>query len=218
MNDLSFSTAVLASQADDTWLLRTAHIVGPDPEGGAGRFCVRRGEANGKTVRAASCLVLPEPGDLVLIAEAETGESYILSILTRSAAIPCAVTAADGGAIAVTGTRVDLAATAGVTVSAPQLAVSADETTVSFRTATLIGKTVFGALDRIETAVQEAVSFAQRSVETIGTLVRRVQGQETTSARQVVQRVDETLTIQATHAAIVARDQMRIDGERITMG
>lgn len=218
MNDFSFSTAALASVADDSWQLRTARILAPAPEAGAGRYRISRPGGEASALRAAGCLLEPAPGDLVLIAVGETEDPYILNVLTRASAAPCTLAALDGGPIALKGARIDLTAGTGLSLTAPQLAVTTDEAAVAFRKASLVGKGVFAALDRIETVAQEVMAFAHRSVETIGTLVRRVQNQEVTSARQVVQQVDETLTIQATHAAIVARDQMRIDGERITMG
>lgn len=143
--------------------------------------------------RAFSCVVVPEPGDRVLLHEGKDGLRYILHILRR----PAPGTAA-----------LDVPGADRVTVSAPELRVQA-------RSRLLLAST--GEAELTAGAGRLSLAAERLDITVLGDLIQ--------TARHVVGRCEHwfheatgLLRLHGRQAIVTAKEDIRVDAERISMG
>lgn len=159
--------------------------------------------------RAVGCLLEPVDGDLVLCAPIETGIA-VLSVLTRPT----------GGEATVSVSGADT-----LTLAQDSLAIRAGEVTVDTETVTvrsassrLIGKTVTAIADSLETVVKQLRRVAQQEVSSAEDSVRIVHNTDTLKARHMTHEADQTMTMRSHVTVIDASGDVRVNGERISLG
>lgn len=160
--------------------------------------------------RAASCLVEPESGDLVLASLPRGGEGHVLAVLERREGTPV---------------RLSVEGATSVSVAGPTLALEAEDLQLKGRRTSLVGEevTLVGRawklfMESVETVAQRVTLRADHRSESLGSSTRRVEGVDSTIAENSVHEVKQTLSIQAEHALVTTRGDMRLDGKRINMG
>jgi hypothetical protein len=173
--------------------------------------------------RAAGCLLMPAPGDKVLL---YTGSpAYILQILERGEQpgvvdLPadCQLGTRQGGLHIHTAT--DLQLSAGERISQvsqswqqyAQTAISTnDSITQHCQSASL-------SADRIQVRSRELQSFIERVSQHAKSVLRWVENSEIIHAGHWIQQVKHSLTSRANTSSITARRDIQIDAERIHMG
>lgn len=145
-----------------------------------------------RAVRAVSCLVELRAGDCVLAVAGADGRWHVLHVLAREAGGVAQISVQDADALAIRQQRVSLHA-----VDQLELACAGDASLTSARTLSINARTLFctvaGAL------VEQAAHYVGRM------------GQYLLDAR-------ELLRLHGQHALITAERDVKVDGERISMG
>lgn len=183
--------------------------------------------ATGLTARrAASCLLVPRPGDTVLLATVPSGTTaHIIAILERSDR--------EGGTLALPGdTRID-SAKGTLALHADALALQGRKSlqidTARFALASLSAHTTVkhwqGVFDTLEAQATSLQLVAKTLSSKVGRLISRslealrlVDGLDETRAGRHRTAVRETYRVQADHITARARGFVDIDGEKINLG
>ncbi|EDP65155.1 hypothetical protein BAL199_01374 [alpha proteobacterium BAL199] len=159
--------------------------------------------------RAPSCLIEPMAGDTVLVVGVD-GEAIVLAVLSRTADAPAV--------LSVPGTDA-------VTLSQPQLAVrcetlemDADRTTLRSRVAQVAGRTLNAVAERLDVVARTLRRSADHEFSHAKTASRTVEGTETVTAGEMMLEARSALTQRAGIVLVDAREDVRVNGERITMG
>lgn len=142
--------------------------------------------------RAVSCLVEPRAADRVLASAGADGRWHVLHILAREAGGAAQLSVQGADALALRQQRVSLHA-----VEALELACAGDASLTSARTLSINARTLFCTV--AGTLVEQAAQYVGRM------------GQYLLDAR-------ELLRLHGQHALITAERDVKVDGERISMG
>jgi hypothetical protein len=181
------------------------------------RYEVRTDGALWPARQAESCLLVPEPGDVVLMSVAPGEPSYILAVLERTSDRPRVVQAPGGDPITVSAERLDLEGRAGVGVRAPVFDVVAGTAALAFRAVTLTSEVIRGATEKLEWVSRQLQTVADRSTHRAGTYVRSVASADTVVAEHMVRTAHQTMTSTTTHSVLDAGEDVHIHGKRIHM-
>jgi hypothetical protein len=159
--------------------------------------------------RATSCLVEPAPGDLVLTVEAD-GETYVLAVLDRT----------DGA-----GAVLSVPGASSATLSQDQLAlrcdslnVDAGHATLRSRVAQVAGRTLNAVAERLDVVARTLRRTADHEFSHAKTATRTVDGMESVTAGELMLEGRSVLAQRAGIVLVDAREDVRVNGERITMG
>ena len=188
--------------------LTTGIVIAIDAETG---LCeIAEGTGVQRAGRAASCLVEPEPGDMVLLARLSPSETYVLSILKRADTDDIALGNPLGG---------------GLTLQAGQLSMrsrsldlTADKGHMAIGELTLVGKMARIVHDVAEAVAKRLSWSAETATGASETYVRTTRGTDLVSGHVVSRRAEHAMVQEAAQAVLTATGEMRIDAKRIDMG
>ena len=172
---------------------------------------------------AFSCLVRPEPGDTALVAWHEGGGA-IIAILERpdasamTLALPVAATVSAPALSLQAAAELGLRAGERVSVGAPELAVTAAESRLAVASVEAHGRDWSLRLNRLSVWADTLHSVARSLLQKLGVSVRVVEGVDQASVGDSLQTVRNTYSLRTQQALLSARQDVRIDGERIHMG
>ena len=185
-------------------------------------------DLDGSVIRAQaafSCLVTPVAGDSVLV-NLSGDDYYVLAVLERNVeqdmtlAFPASVkmAAADGQIDLVAKNDINLLSTASANLVSSQINMTTAE--ISINSAKLTAH-----VTEIESHSQSAKLYsnmlstvAKQMTQKTENLMRWVEGVETLSIGNLIQKIRHNYTSHSNQSVITARKDMRIDGERIHMG
>lgn len=145
-----------------------------------------------RAARAVSCLVEPLAGDRVLASAGADGRWHVLHILAREAGGAAHLSVPGADALALRQQRVSVHA-----LEALELACAGDASLTSARTLSINARSLFCTV--AGTLVEQAAQYVGRM------------GQYLLDAR-------ELLRLHGQHALITAERDVKVDGERISMG
>lgn len=151
--------------------------------------------------RAASCLLRPEPGDLVLCAQVSPSDTFILAVLTRDAAQACMLETPGPATLAVNGT---------LTLQAAALHLNA-ETSTTLRTQTLEA-----ALDTAQVAGRELHVFAG-TMKLAGSVLSSVMDRIQQFSRQYVRHTEALDRVSAAQVQVEAKQLLQLHGEHVLL-
>ncbi len=178
---------------------------------------VATAEGPATVTRAASCLVAPEPGDTVLLCRAGP-DTFVLAVLVRAQPSALAVTPADCDELVVGADVVRLAAGRELQAAAPSVSVQTRTANLVAEVATLLGRLMTVAGQRLRITVQSQETAAVTQSSKVGTRVSIVEGSDIQEAAAVSQRVSGTLTSHAGVAVLTAATDIRLDAQRVSVG
>ncbi|MCW7541344.1 DUF3540 domain-containing protein [Aquabacterium sp. A7-Y] len=173
---------------------------------------------------ATSCLTVPAPGDVVLLAGWDE-QLYVLAVLARGSAEPLVLRTerdttwvVQGGLAVQASGAVDLASAGQLRLGADRLRLEAEQVDL------LTGR--LGIVSRVAQWVAEVLETTATSLRQVSrTHTLQAQGyhrqvDELESARvgHVDLRAREMLNIQAQHTVIKSRELVKIDGKQIQVG
>jgi len=205
---LALGYAVVESVTDDGILVRTTE----------GRLRARK---------AASCLLVPGPGDQVLLSEDTFGRTYVLAVLERSdhhtdnrlaLSGPTRMTVADGDLTLTADHGVDLASPNRIGLSAATLQVHAARADIGLEETTVAGRSLSASFERIRTVARTMDSFVRQWVQRMSSCFRYVREVDETQAASARQLVEGTLTVQTGNSVHMAEGHVKIDAEQIHLG
>ncbi len=175
-----------------------------------GEACVVLHEGQEETARRAySCLVQPEPGDVVLLGRAGP-ELYVLAVLERRGGEAMRLAVPDGSTLASDGGRLNLAAGTIVMQAAATEVVTGTLGVTAQRTDARLGR-VAAMAEAIETIATRIIGRFRRSY-------RFVEEGEHLRARDIDQRASGHIGLKGDTATLQAGLVVKVDGAQIHMG
>lgn len=165
---------------------------------------------------AVTCLVAPQPGDRVLVSRLENG-CFVLAILERLIPSPVTLRAA-GDSLTIEAARLTLAARETLSVSAPAVDIVTPRFTLAGDALAFLGKLTSFVGDRLRLSSRTQEVAADTIATTARERVSAVAGTDMLRAGNLVSTIDGVVSTQTEAAVIAAREEVRIDGKRVTMG
>lgn len=166
---------------------------------------------------AFGCLVQPAPGDRVLLYR-NGGEAYVLSVLERLLPAPAVLALPGKAALQIEGSSLTLSAQDRIGLAAPSMEIVSPRFSLVSDTLTMLGK--------LATIVADTLRFSSRTQETTADRVA-VRAQDRISIIDrtdilrtdcLVEEVKSVSTTSANSAIIATREELRLDGKRVTVG
>ena len=179
-------------------------------ESGSGAYAAKR---------AVSCLVEPEPGDLVLAAVTQSGAAYVLAVLERPLGAP-AILSAEGdlsirlpsGRFAVAAQEgVDLVSAKDISVVAGELKVTAASGAVAVSRLSFVSALVQGEIERVKLLAESVYQRVKRSY-------RVVEEIDQVKAERIDYAAKEHISLHGKNALITAESLVKVDGDQIHLG
>jgi hypothetical protein len=159
--------------------------------------------------RAFSCLVQPEPGDVVLLGGAG-GARYVLAVLERAGPAPMRLALPDGVTVAAEGGRMNLAA--------GTLVMEADTTQVATGTLGISATRTQARLGTVSAIAEAIETIATRIIGRFRRSYRFVEEGEHLRARDLDLRASGHLHLRADTAMVQAGVLVKLQGSQIHLG
>jgi hypothetical protein len=174
---------------------------------------------------AFSCIVEPRAGDVVLVSQS-ANDFHVLSVLDRpeqqdmTLRFPSDVSlvASAGQMDLVSGDKINVVSATGAHMASDELTFTAGRMRVSTDELTSHANHINNHSQSISLYTNILDTVARQVSQKTETLVRWVEGVETLSIGNLIQKVRNNLTSHSSQAVITAKNDMRIDAERIHMG
>jgi hypothetical protein len=168
--------------------------------------------------RAISCLVAPEVGDLVLTSGG-AGRLYLLSILERDEMKHAELSLPSPDAtLAVAAREIELTGAARIGQTAPEIRLQASTLGLFGYSVSLVGTLLTYIANRLHSSVSHQTTVADHVATKARNRVTVVDGTDIQKIGALSQSIDNIAAINADSAIVTARKDVRIDGERISMG
>ena len=220
-----FQGTAMAQPAFDHELLEARLVTGCVLGFAGSAFRVRTGNTACEATLAASCLMQPQPHDLVLLASLENGAEVILAVLFRDEAAPSRVCLPRNSALECPG---DLTIRAAATLdlqSAKTMRLGTEDLRVTAQTATATAvhaKTVCDTAElccrALTTLGHTAISAFRSFTQCLGTSQKLVEGTDTTRCAQSTLIAGETATVMSKNSLHLAEETARTDARLIQLG
>jgi hypothetical protein len=164
--------------------------------------------------RAGGCLMVPETGDEVLIAD-DGLRTFILTVLTREGdrgriSLPESSTI-EGGEIAFSASRV-------LALEAPRISLAGILGEARFSGLTILAKWCDTRIKKITMVAESWDSVIGRFTARIRDSYRRIENTEQTTAGRIRTIVKGRFSLSAKNAALTAEEEMNMDGKKIHIG
>lgn len=191
-----------------------------------GRFFRLEGFQGVQAVLAASCLLEPEVGDLVLVSgDLSRGHAFLLSVLVKSNPQKDMVVLPSGARMVGTDGDLEIKGDALNFSAKKTLSLSSIHTEINSVSATMRGRVFEAWFDSIETNAVKAVFKAKSLIGNLGRSVvhaleslRWIDGLDEIRAGRSQSRISGDYDVQSKHATIRAEGFVRIDGQKIDLG
>ncbi len=181
-----------------------------------------------EAVSAASCLLRPSPGDLVLLCLDRSGTAYILSILERrneDAAVSDLVFDGDvnveimrGNLHIRTGEDIALSSAKNISLSTHALGISAAEGDARISSLNFLGNFLNARIEKIKVLADSVDTIFRRAVQRLTSSFRYIEEHEEIQSASTRMLVEGTLTMQTKHTMHTAEGHIKIDAEQIHLG
>lgn len=195
----------IVAAGDDHWIAAT-------PAGGTPAVC------------AASCLLRPRVGDLVLLSRS-AGGAYILAVLAQAGGETALdlhgdvrVNVASGHLTVSAAGGVNVASAQGIAMTAPHIQTDAGRGSFRIGTLEFTASRVAAVCDTLSLAARAVDHAFRRLVQRLGSAFRYVEGHDEMQAASARQLVDGTLTIQTENTVHLAEQHIKIDAEQVHLG
>lgn len=176
--------------------------------------------------RAASCLLAPEPGDLILASLDMSGAAWILAVLERAGETPSrlsvdgdTVLAAEGGSLTLAcGRDMALTCEGSLTSASRQLAIHAERADAAIGVVSLMARTVKTQAKRMRAVARQIETTCRELTERMvrGSRIVEDHHEEQAASKRIL--VEQTLTLNAKNHTLLAEEEVVVNAERINMG
>lgn len=189
--------------------LHTGRVLAPVAEEAGTRWRVALDNGTELAARRASgCLLLPRPGDLVLVFRNPDGGHYLLQILEQEA----------GSATVQVPGNLALETPHGTcSITAQEIGLSAPVARFSFGHLGLLARSLQARVERVATVSKSLSLAAAHCTARIGRALR-LTGFELHRAKGQRTEVEERYSVQAGQADILAKGAVSVDGEKVNLG
>jgi hypothetical protein len=183
-----------------------------------GRFAVATEEGVAEADAAVSCLVRPEPGDMVLLSMDDGGCAYILSILERGRKVVTTLAFESGLEVQVRNGGMSVATEEVISFAAGDFELSAQRARVNTDCLSFLGNVIESRIARIKVIAESVDSVVKRLVQRLRSSYRYVEEHDEIQSASTRMLVDGTLTMQTKNTMHTAEGHIKIDAEQIHLG
>jgi hypothetical protein len=210
-----------------THLVRPAaveQIVGRVARSDGDHYVVRTGRGELAATRAASCLLEPGAGDLVLLVRSSTEGCYVLSVLERGSGRARVSFGADvelcsDGELSLRGDRgVRVLSEGGIELLSKRLAAVAREGKFVLRSLSLLSEGLHAETGKLKFLSQAVEATVERLSAKFGNVYRKVEELEQVRAGQLHLRVDGNLDLRGKNSLLTAERLVKLNADQIHMG
>lgn len=174
-------------------------------------------EGGRRAVRALSCLVQPQTGDVVACIEAGEKGAYITSVLERPNGEPLTLKLSPGTVIHCEAGALELRADA-LALRARALSVEGEQAYLNIEQVVGVGRRASWSFGAVKFTAELMESFAERLLQFSRWSQRVIDGPDQVRARQMDYRAEQIMQLQA-HTMIANADKLfKADGEQIHIG
>jgi hypothetical protein len=175
---------------------------------------------------AFSCLVRPQPGDLALAARTETGQYFIMGILSRpgaqdlTLAFPAEATlmAEQGPLNLCSREQVTLATEGGLHCLSRQAIHRSQEAVVDYHQLIARGSELKATFDSVLLVSRVINTMARHAIAKFLAYVRHTEEYDQVSAGQMTRTAEGLYSVDSEHTSMVSKKTTRIDGSQLFMG
>lgn len=193
-----------------------------------GQWMVMSGNAVYRAKKAASCLVMPERDDVVLVSIDREGHCYILSILEKSDADTMQTNLSFEGEVNldVKNGAFNVSAHRGIRFMTPEklgmtsevLEINAIKGEANIEHFTFLGRLFNGRIEKIKMIADSVDSIFRRAVQRLVSSYRYIEEHEEIQSASTRMLVEGTLTMQTKNTLHTAEGHVKIDAEQIHLG
>lgn len=182
------------------------------------------GELSAK--RAASCLLEPAPGDVVLVAVAGANQAYVLAVLEREEGAPGRIRLEGDldvelrrGRFQVTADEgVGLASAKDVSIVSSGVSLRAITGEVALKSLSFLSDIVRAEVDRTKLLLGSLDSVMDRLSQRVKRAHRVVEESDHLRAERVDYSAKETMSLHGGNTLVTAEELVKLDGEQIHVG
>jgi hypothetical protein len=168
--------------------------------------------------RAASCMLEPRAGDLVLIAVSAGADPIIVAVLNRDSNAAATLSVPGTVGLRLAAPEIALSASGALTADVHSIAVNAEVGRFAIRTSRVFGDMAFVALNTLEAIYTKLQIYADKLITKAGSSLRIVDDTDSSIASTMLVQAKQTYSLQSTQTILTSTHDTRIDGERISMG
>jgi len=186
---------------------------------------VRIGQQRRACLRAASCMLAPEPGDEVLIALEGERAGWVLAVLQRASDSPARLCVGDNAELAVSGKLRIMAGEELALMSPKRLQVSSRAIQLSAKLAeaavdqvSAVGANLQTHFGQVRTLADKMDHVATRLVQRIKRRYQFIEDSDQLRAREVDMRANELLSMQGKQTVLTAEQVVKVDGDQVHVG
>lgn len=176
--------------------------------------------------RAASCLLRPEIGDLVLVSGPDSGRLYLTAVAeqadTRTSRLDVSgdvTLASERGAVNIeSATQISLQGREGLRMDAPQLEIDADKADCRVGRLAYSGEEVEARVLGIRVIGRVYEAIVERLVHLSKTAFRMTEGIDQVRASHIDYQATEMARLHGKNTVVTAQDLIKADASQIHMG
>jgi uncharacterized protein (DUF2345 family) len=187
-------------------------------------YAVKTAAALRHAQKAASCLIQPAPGDVVLIASTPE-QPFIISVLARAGetslqlSTEAELTIAAGGKLTLSaGGGVEVATGRNISMISRKIDIHSMEATISVDTTSYLGTSLLARVRGIRLVAESIHSLVETALHHAKRLFRRVDEIEQVEAASIDYRAREAISLSGRHLLGTAAELVKFDGEQIHLG
>ncbi len=181
------------------------------------RYVLKANHRVRHAVRARSCLVQPQSGDVVALMEGEEDAIYITAVLERPSAEPLILKLPPGTVIHAEGGTLELRADT-LALRSRALSVESEQAHLNVEQVVGVGQRASWSFGAVKLTAELMESFVERLVQFSRWSQRMVDGPDQVRARQIDYRAEQTMQLQA-QALIANADKLfKADSDQIHLG
>ncbi len=190
------------------------------------QFVVHSQSDNFMAKRAFSCVVNPEVGDKVMYCCDDQQQCHILAIIERPVHQNATLSfqgdvAIDSsrGSLSITGKEgVQMASAESVTMISENVNVLAQKGLINISDVTFSGEKAASHISSLTTFAKSIDTVADRVSQKLKNSFRMIEGVDQTKAGDVLTTIKNLFSLRSRQSAILAKNDIKIDAERIHMG
>ncbi len=193
----------------------------------AGEFYrIRAGDGCYQATRAFSCLVEPNAGDSVLFSVDDRQFCHILSIIERPGcevtrlSFPGDVTVASAnGSLNIDAQQgLNMVSGQGISQVAESYTLATKKAFLSTDDLTAVGSNLVAKIRYVKTIAERVETVAEHWLQKLRNSFRQVHGVDQLKSRDSIHTIKNLYSMRSRQAAILARQDIKVDAERIHMG
>lgn len=167
--------------------------------------------------RSLSCLLAPEVGDRVLLARAD-GEAFVLAVLDRLLPDTMTLSVPNARQVVLSAPDVTLQAADSLALRGREATLDGVNVRVLAKSFSLVGRMATFIADLLRTTARHSETVAEQVTLQAAERTTRVKGADVSEVGTHVQHVEQ-ISVETAHSAVLtAKEDLRFDGTRVTVG